>query len=51
MCQFSVQYIEGYLAQNYTEAQIIKQLEVLCAVAPPSIAGLCNTYVEQVRSS
>lgn len=44
-----MQYIEGYLQQNYTQAQIIKQLEVLCALAPPSIAPLCDTFVEQVR--
>ncbi|ELR17242.1 saposin B domain containing protein [Acanthamoeba castellanii str. Neff] len=34
LCQFAVQYIDGYLQQNYTQAQIIKQLEV------------CDSFVE-----
>jgi saposin len=47
LCQFAVQYIDGYLQQNYTQAQIIKQLEVVCALAPEPFADQCDAFVEQ----
>jgi hypothetical protein len=41
-----VQYIDGYLQQNYTQAQIIKQLEVVCALSPEPFRDQCDNFVE-----
>lgn len=46
LCQFAVQYIDGYLQQNYTQAQIIKQLEVVCALSPEPFRDQCDSFVE-----
>jgi hypothetical protein len=40
-----VQYIDGYLQQNYTQAQIIKQLEVVCALSPGMFRDQCDAFV------
>jgi hypothetical protein len=47
MCQFAVQYIDGYLQMNYTQAQIVKQLEVVCALAPEPFRDECDAFVER----
>ncbi len=46
MCQLTVMYVEGYLQQNYTQAQIVKQLEVVCALAPDIFRDQCDSFVE-----
>ena len=46
MCQLTVMYVEGYLQQNYTQAQIIKQLEVVCALSPEPFRDQCDSFVE-----
>jgi hypothetical protein len=46
LCEFAVQYIEGYLQQNYTQEQIIRQLEVICALAPSGAREQCDAFVE-----
>merc|ERR1711941_8004 len=46
MCQLTVMYVEGYLQQNYTQTQIVKQLEVVCALAPDTFRDQCDSFVE-----
>lgn len=47
MCQFFIQYVDGYVEQNYTQQQIIKQLEVVCALAPDTYRRDCDAFVEK----
>jgi hypothetical protein len=46
LCQLSVQYITGYLKQNYTQEQIVKQLQVVCALAPSPLKEQCDKFLE-----
>jgi len=46
LCQFVVQFIDGYLQANYTQQQIVKQLEVVCSLAPEPYQAQCDTFVE-----
>eukprot|EP01087_Luapelamoeba_hula_P024782 TRINITY_DN9552_c0_g1_i1.p1 TRINITY_DN9552_c0_g1~~TRINITY_DN9552_c0_g1_i1.p1 ORF type:complete len:136 (+),score=32.93 TRINITY_DN9552_c0_g1_i1:40-408(+) len=45
ICEFAVQYIDGWLAENSTEAQIERYMEVVCALAPSSEAQICDDFV------
>ena len=47
LCRFSVNFIEGYLAENATETQIIKYLDAICALSPGSFAAQCKSFVQQ----
>jgi len=47
MCEFAVQYIEGYLEQNMTETQIIALLDQLCELAPSTMRAECTQFVQQ----
>jgi hypothetical protein len=42
----AVKYIDGYLQQNYTQAQITKQLEVACALSPTPFRPQCDAFVD-----
>jgi hypothetical protein len=42
----AVKYIDGYLQQNYTQAQITKQLEVACALSPAPFRAQCDAFVD-----
>ena len=42
----AVKYIDGYLQQNYSQAQITKQLEVACALAPAPLRPQCDAFVD-----
>eukprot|EP01087_Luapelamoeba_hula_P001858 TRINITY_DN1165_c0_g1_i1.p1 TRINITY_DN1165_c0_g1~~TRINITY_DN1165_c0_g1_i1.p1 ORF type:complete len:121 (+),score=21.56 TRINITY_DN1165_c0_g1_i1:62-424(+) len=44
-CELAVQYIEGWIAENATEAQIERYLEVVCALAPATEAKYCDDFV------
>jgi len=52
MCEFFVQYIEGYLQQNKTQDQIIQILDQVCQLAPVDMRTQCKqflyTYVPQI---
>jgi hypothetical protein len=47
LCEFAVQYIDGFLQQNFTEQQIVDQLEAVCNLAPPPYSITCDSFVEQ----
>jgi len=46
-CQFAVKFIEGYLEENATEAQIIKALDVVCQLGPSTFTQDCMKFVAQ----
>jgi hypothetical protein len=50
ICQFAVQYVDGFLQQNLTETQIIALLQAVCNLAPQGAFrtecdNLAQTYV------
>jgi len=47
VCQLVVSYVESYLANNQTEAQIIQQLDQVCALLPGSFSSMCDSFVAQ----
>eukprot|EP01087_Luapelamoeba_hula_P017048 TRINITY_DN5333_c0_g1_i2.p1 TRINITY_DN5333_c0_g1~~TRINITY_DN5333_c0_g1_i2.p1 ORF type:complete len:166 (+),score=27.63 TRINITY_DN5333_c0_g1_i2:544-1041(+) len=46
-CKLAVQYVEGYLAENATEAQIEKYFEVICKLAPSQYTADCDAFITQ----
>jgi len=44
ICELAIQYVEGYVAQNQTEAEIIAQLQTFCTALGP-LAAECNSLV------
>jgi saposin len=46
VCELVVQYVESYLASNQTEAQIIQQLDQVCALLGP-LGSTCQAFVNQ----
>jgi len=44
-CTFAVNYIEGYLKENRTQAEIISYLKATCAYAPSYLVTPCLTFV------
>jgi len=47
ICKFFVNFIEGYLAENKTEAEIIKLLSIVCIVLPETDKAACQTFLAQ----
>ena len=45
VCEFVMGYVEGYLAENQTEAQIERSLDAICALAPSTYAAICDQVV------
>jgi len=45
MCEFVVNYIEEYIKENKTEAQIVQLLIQLCVYAPGSLKQQCITFI------
>jgi len=46
LCSLAVSYIEGYVAENYTEAQITKAIEIVCKIAPGPYESQCDEVIE-----
>jgi hypothetical protein len=44
ICEFAVQYVDGFLQQNYTQEQIISALEAVCAALGP-VGQSCDQFV------
>ncbi len=47
-CQFGVDQVEQYLAQNSTQQQIINTLSYVCTMVPAEFSGACVALVQQV---
>eukprot|EP01089_Gocevia_fonbrunei_P017370 TRINITY_DN561_c0_g1_i1.p1 TRINITY_DN561_c0_g1~~TRINITY_DN561_c0_g1_i1.p1 ORF type:complete len:112 (+),score=19.13 TRINITY_DN561_c0_g1_i1:268-603(+) len=45
LCEFAVKYIEGYLAENQTVAQIVQNLDQVCQAAPSVLSQDCVNFV------
>ena len=45
VCEFVMGYVEGYIAENQTEAQIERSLDAICALAPSTYAAICDQVV------
>lgn len=48
LCEFGVDQIEQYLAQNATQQQIVASLSYVCKLVPASFTESCNALVQQV---
>lgn len=46
-CEFVANYVEGYLAQNYTEAQIDVLLDRVCTLGPNSFIEECQDFINE----
>jgi len=46
LCLFSVQFVDGYLKQNETQEEIIKQFQMVCALLPSPYEKYCVAYVQ-----
>jgi hypothetical protein len=46
ICKFFVSSIEGYLAENLTETEIVKLLGVICAVLPATDRPACDHFLQ-----
>jgi len=44
VCELVMQYVEGFIATNQSEAQIIEQLDQICALLGP-LASECDSFV------
>jgi hypothetical protein len=44
-CEFAVKYIEGWLAENATEQEIEKYLDLICVVAPSDYKAACISFI------
>eukprot|EP01089_Gocevia_fonbrunei_P017373 TRINITY_DN561_c0_g2_i1.p1 TRINITY_DN561_c0_g2~~TRINITY_DN561_c0_g2_i1.p1 ORF type:complete len:117 (-),score=16.65 TRINITY_DN561_c0_g2_i1:298-648(-) len=45
LCEFAVKYIEEFIAQNQTTAEIVQNLDLICQVAPEILADECVSFV------
>lgn len=45
LCEFVANYVEGYIAQNYTETQIESLLDRVCDLAPSSFEEECHDFI------
>jgi hypothetical protein len=47
LCQMSAGYVWGWITSNATESFMIKELEVVCSVAPAPWNQQCDALVQQ----
>lgn len=45
LCEFAANYVEGYLAQNYTEVEIETVLDKVCELGPNSFVQECDSFI------
>eukprot|EP01089_Gocevia_fonbrunei_P017375 TRINITY_DN561_c0_g4_i1.p1 TRINITY_DN561_c0_g4~~TRINITY_DN561_c0_g4_i1.p1 ORF type:complete len:114 (-),score=18.17 TRINITY_DN561_c0_g4_i1:77-418(-) len=45
LCEFAVKYIEGYIAENATLAEIEQSLDQVCQAAPSFLVQECQDFV------
>lgn len=45
-CELVVQFAERQVQENKTEQFILRELQTLCKIAPPSMRQECNTIVD-----
>ncbi len=45
ICEFAVQYVDGFLQQNYTQEEIITALDAVCTALGP-VGQTCEQFVE-----
>lgn len=47
LCEFVANYVEGYLAENYTESQIDVLLDRVCTLGPNSFVEECQDFINE----
>jgi saposin len=47
LCKYAVSYLDSFLAQNSTEAEVEALLEKVCSIVPSSLKGQCDSLVKQ----
>jgi len=47
VCQLLVATIDGYLKQNHTQEQIIRELDLICSTLSPPFNTGCSSFVHQ----
>jgi len=47
LCEFVANYVEGYIAENYTEAQIDVLLDRVCTLGPNSFVEECQDFINE----
>lgn len=47
LCEFVANYVEGYIAENYTEAQIDVLLDRVCTLGPNSFVQECQDFINE----
>ncbi len=46
VCEFAVSYVEGFIAANATEQEMISAIETVCDAAPSPLSTLCDSFVQ-----
>ncbi|KAI8797151.1 proactivator polypeptide, partial [Biomphalaria glabrata] len=47
LCKYVLTYVDTYLGENATEAEIESLLEEACAILPSSLTQECNSFIQQ----
>ncbi|ELR24454.1 proactivator polypeptide, putative [Acanthamoeba castellanii str. Neff] len=46
ICEFAASYVEGFIAANATEQEMISAIETVCDAAPAPLSTLCDNFVQ-----